>query len=177
MSEFWEPVEVKEKLKLNKKSLKNARKVFAGPINFLSVIVLLRGLYILTETTKSEEYNVVRPLLLVICGIFILLLNNLITKEDRPKNVKSGCGGLLVAIGGIAVLYAGMISTFQYNQHGVWVLYTLCCGVFLNITGLIIVAIFGASGRGPHGGSGSSGGSCGSGCGGGCGGGGCGGGG
>ena len=173
-----------KKLKLNKKFVRDARNSLTAILNIVSVIVLLRGLYILTETTKSEEYNVVRPLLLVICGIFILLISNLIIsgKEGRPKNAKSGCGGLLAFIGMIAMLYAGMISVSRTwaekdNQHDVWLLYTLCCGVFLFITGLIISAIFGASGRGLHGGSGSSGGSCGSGCGGGCGGGGCGGGG
>ena len=168
--------------KLNKKFVRDARNSLTAILNIVSVIVLLRGLYILTETVNSEEYNVVRPLLLVICGIFILLISNLIIsgKEGRPTNAKSGCGGVLAFIGGIAVLYAGMISVSRTwaekdNQHDVWLLYTLCCGVFLFITGLIISAIFGTSRRGLHDGSGS--GSCGSGCGGGCGGGGCGGGG
>lgn len=171
-----------KKLKLNKKFVRDARNSLIAILNILSVIVLLRGLYILTETVNSEEYNVARPLLLVICGIFILLISNLMIpdKEGRPTNAKAGCGGLLAFIGGIAVLYAGMISVSRTwaekdNQHSVWLLYTLCCGVFLFITGLIISAIFGTSRRGLHDGSGS--GSCGSGCGGGCGGGGCGGGG
>jgi len=173
-----------KKLKLNKKFVRDARDYLTAILNIVSVIVLLRGLYILTETTKSEECNLVRPLLLVICGIFIFLISNLLIsgKEGRPKNAKAGCGGLLVFIGMIAMLYAGMISVSrawaeQDNPMDVWVLTSLCCGLFLFMTGLIISAISGASGRGLHGGSGGSGGSCGSGCGGGCGGGGCGGGG
>ena len=76
-----------KKLKLNKKFVRDARNSLIAILNILSVIVLLRGLYILTETVNSEEYNVARPLLLVICGIFILLISNLMIpgKEGRPK--------------------------------------------------------------------------------------------
>ena len=72
-----------KKLKLNKKFVRDARNSLIAILNILSVIVLLRGLYILTETVNSEEYNVARPLLLVICGIFILLISNLIISYFR----------------------------------------------------------------------------------------------